>query len=251
MITVCVVDDEPIACRKIQTLLKEDAEVEIVQVCKNGEEAVAAIRKHLPDLIFLDVQMPGLDGFEVLESLQDLHRMPYVVFVTAYDRYAIRAFDVHALDYLLKPFDKSRFSEALKRAKDQIRYRRETSYSKDLSALLEEIKMQPRTLGRLVINNRVLKTDEIDWIEAQGKYALIHTKGDSHMVREAMSAFEEKLDSNQFVRIHKSAIVNVDRIEHIQPLFHGDYRVILRNGTSLTATRKYRHKLNALFGKPL
>lgn len=251
MISVCVIDDEPIACRKIVALLKEDPEMDVLQICKNGQEAAEAIRKLHPDLIFLDVQMPGLDGFEVLESVKDAERIPYVVFVTAYDRYAIRAFDVHALDYLLKPFDKKRFAEAIKRAKDQIRFRREGSYQHDLFALLKEIQTQPRTLGRLVVNNRVMKTDEIDWIEAQGKYALIHSGGDSHLVREAMNAFELKLDPKQFVRIHKSAIVNIDRIRHIQALFHGDYRVILHDGTSLTATRRYRSRLTELFGKPL
>jgi two-component system, LytTR family, response regulator len=251
VIRVCVIDDEPIACRKIQSLLKDYPEIEIVQVCKNGEEASESIRRLLPDLIFLDVQMPGLDGFEVLESLKGLNSLPYVIFVTAYDRYAIRAFEVHALDYLLKPFDKKRFADALNHAKDQILQHRGGIHNRDLFALLNEIKAQPRVMERLVVNNRILKAEEIDWIEAQGKYAMIHAKQDSHLVREGMSNFENELDPRKFVRIHKSTIVNVDRIERIQPLFHGEYRVILRNGTVLTASRRYRRKLDELLGRRL
>jgi two-component system LytT family response regulator len=251
LIRVCVIDDEPIACRKIVGLLKDDPEIEIVQVCGNGDEASEAIQKHLPDLIFLDVQMPSMDGFEVLESVQHLDEMPYVIFVTAYDRYAIRAFEVHALDYLLKPFDKKRFLDALKRAKSQILQKTNKSYSSDLQALLKEARLHPPSLERLVINNRVLRTDEIDWIEAQGKYASIHTRQDSHLVREGMNSFEAELDPKKFVRIHKSTIVNIDRIERIQPMFHGDYRIILRNGTVLTVSRRYRQRLDELFGKHL
>lgn len=251
VIRVCVIDDEPIACRKIQGLLKDDPQIEIIQVCRNGEEASEAIRKLQPDLIFLDVQMPHMDGFEVLESINDMASMPHVIFVTAYDRYAIRAFEVHAIDYLLKPFDKKRFADSLKRAKAQILQKSERSYDHDLAALLQEIRTQSRGLERLVIQNRVVKTDEIDWIEAQGKYALIHTKQESHLVREGLSGFEAQLNPKKFLRIHKSTIVNIQRIEHVQPLFHGDYRIILRNGTVLTVTRRYRRKLNELIGKPL
>jgi two-component system LytT family response regulator len=251
VIRVCVIDDEPIACRKILGLLKDDAEVEVIKVCSNGEEASEAVQKLTPDLIFLDVQMPSMDGFEVLASLQHLDQMPYVIFVTAYDRYAIRAFEVHALDYLLKPFDKKRFADALSRAKSQIFQDAGKSYNKDLAALLKEAKLHPQSLERLVINNRVLRTDEIDWIEAQGKYASIHTRQDSHLVREGMNSFEAELDPKKFVRIHKSTIVNIDRIERIQPMFHGDYRIILRNGTVLTVSRRYRQKLDELFGKHL
>jgi two-component system, LytTR family, response regulator len=248
---VCVIDDEPIACRKIQGLLKDDAEVEVIRVCSNGEEASEAIRKLLPDLVFLDVQMPSMDGFEVLDSLQDMENMPYVIFVTAYDRYAIRAFEVHALDYLLKPFDKKRFVDALKRAKTQIAQNATKSNTHDVKGLLEDTKVHPRSLERLVINNRVVRVDEIDWIEAQGKYSSVHTRQDAYLVREGMSSFESELDSKQFVRIHKSTIVNVDRIEHIQPMFHGDYRIILRDGTVLTVSRRYRQKLDEIFGKHL
>lgn len=250
-IRVCVIDDEPIACRKIISLVKDDSQIEIAKVCTNGDQAVEAIRELSPELIFLDVQMPGMNGFEVLESIRDIDRIPYVIFVTAFDRYAVRAFEVHALDYLLKPFDKQRFDEALRRAKTQMQNNKNPNYNRELLSLLNAMKTQPRRLDRLVINNRVLKADEIDWIEAQGKYCMIHRGHDSHLVREEMKDFEAHLDPGKFVRIHKSSIVNVERVERIQPLFHGDARIILQNGAQLTVSRRYRSKLNELFGKPL
>ena len=253
-IRVCIVDDEPIACRRIQRLLKDDTSIEIVKICNNGEHATEAIRKLSPDLIFLDIQMPGMDGFEVLKSLQN-ENMPHVIFVTAYDRYAIQAFEVHALDYLLKPFDTERFEEALSRAKTQIEQDRNRTLNKGLFALLEEMKTPPRYLERLVIkaSGRVffLKTEEIDWIEAQGKYVSIHAGKEEHLVREGMNTLENELDPRKFVRIHKSTIVNVDRIQQLQTWFHGDYRVILHNGTTLTLSRRYRQRLDELLGKPL
>jgi two-component system, LytTR family, response regulator len=249
MIRVCVVDDEPIACRKIQRLLREDPQMEVVAVCKNGEEAAGAIQKLSPDLVFLDVQMPEMDGFEVLKAT-GTDNMPYVIFVTAYDHYAIQAFEVHALDYLLKPFDKKRFQDSLNRAKAQIQLDRQQP---NLEALLKEIK--PSYLERLVIKSRgnvfFLKTDEIDWIEAQGKYELLHTKQGNHLIREGMNKLQAELDPKKFVRIHKSTIVNIDRIERLQPLFHGDFRVFLRNGTTLTISRRYREKLEQLLGRAL
>jgi two-component system LytT family response regulator len=254
IIRVCIVDDEPIACRRIQRLLKDDPSVEIVKICNNGEQAADAIKKLAPDLIFLDIQMPRMDGFEVLKSLQS-ENMPHVIFVTAYDRYAIQAFEVHALDYLLKPFDTERFEEAITRAKAQIQQDRNRTLNKGLYALLEEMKTPPRYLERLVIkaSGRVffLKTEEIDWIEAQGKYVSIHAGKDEHLVREGMNTLENELDPKKFVRIHKSTIVNVDRIQQLQTWFHGDYRVILHNGTTLTLSRRYRQRLDELLGKPL
>jgi len=253
-IRTCVIDDEPIACRKVQRLLREDPEIEVVGVCKNGEEACEAIQKLLPDLIFLDVQMPEMDGFEVLKSLH-VEKMPHVIFVTAYDSYAIQAFEIHALDYLLKPFDRKRLQEALKRGKAQIYQDRDHASKNDLKALLQEIKDHPRYLERLIIKNAgmvyFLKTDEIDWIEAQGKYEMVHAGASTHLIREGMGKLESELDPRKFVRIHKSTIVNVDRIDRLQPLFHADFRVFLRNGTTLTISRRYREKLEALLGKNL
>ena len=253
-IRVCVIDDEPIACRKVQRLLKDDPEIEVISICSNGEEARNAIQTLLPDLIFLDIQMPEMDGFEVLRSIKT-EKLPYVIFITAYDSYAIQAFRVHALDYLLKPFDKKEFLEALKRAKIQVNRDKHKSGNSDLKKLLRELGARPAYSERLVIKSYgkifFLKVDEIDWIEAQGKYELIHAGKQTHMIREGMSKLETELDPKKFVRIHKSTIVNVDRIQHLQPLFHSDFRAILHNGTALTISRRYREKLEELLGRPL
>ncbi len=254
LIRVCIIDDEPIACRRIERLLKEDPEIEIIKVCNDGEDAVESIRTLHPDLIFLDIQMPEMDGFEVLQSL-DSSNMPRVIFVTAFDRYAIQAFEVHALDYLLKPFDKKRFQEALERGKAQVSQDHEGSSNRELVALLKELKVHQHYLDRLIIKSKgrvsFLKTDEIDWIEAQGKYVMIHAGQESHLIRDAMNNLESELDPKKFVRIHKSAIVNIDQIKELQPLFHGDFRVILRNSTELTISRRYREKVDELLGKAL
>ena len=249
----CIIDDEPIACRKVQRLLNEDREIELVGLCTNGEDALETIRKLLPDLIFLDIQMPVMDGFELLESL-DVEKMPYVIFVTAYDEYAIRAFEVHALDYLLKPFDKKRFLEALRHAKSQIG--RAAHFDKNnFEMLLKEAAIRPRFLDRLVIKTDgkiiLLKTELIDWIEARGKYEFVHAGEQSHLIREGMNHLEARLDPMKFVRIHKSTIVNVDKIHHLEPLFHSGFRLTLRNGTKLTISRRYRAKLEHLLGKSL
>lgn len=253
-IRVMIVDDEPIACRRIQRLLKAEPEVEIVKTANNGRDAVEGIQKLNPDLLFLDIQMPGMDGFEVVKALDPEH-LPHIVFVTAYDRYAIRAFEVHALDYLLKPFDEDRFKDALSRAKTQVMKDRNKLINRGLLSLLEEMKPASKYLERLVVktSGRVffLKTEEIDWIEAQGKYVNIHVRKDAHLVREGMNSLESSLNPRKFVRIHKSSIVNIDHIAQLQPWFHGDYRVILRDGTTLTLSRRFRQNLDQLLGKPL
>lgn len=253
-IRVMIVDDEPIACRRVQRLLKTEPDVEIVKVASNGRDAIESIQKLSPDLVFLDIQMPGMDGFEVLKSL-DPENLPQIVFVTAYDRYAIRAFDVHALDYLLKPFDQDRFKEALERAKSQVMKDRSKILNRGLLSLLQEIKPASKYLERLVVktSGRVffLKTEEIDWIEAQGKYVNIHVRKEAHLVREGMNSLESSLNPRKFVRIHKSSIVNIDQIAQLQPWFHGDYRVILRDGIILTLSRRFRQNLDQLLGKPL
>jgi two-component system LytT family response regulator len=253
-IRVCIIDDEPIACRRIERLLKDDPEIEIIKACTDGEDAVTTIRALHPDLIFLDIQMPEMNGFEVLTSLNPTE-MPRVIFVTAYDRYAIQAFEVHALDYLLKPFDKKRFQAALKRGKAQVFQDQEGASNRELVALLKELKAQPHYLERLIIKSKgrvsFLKTEEIDWIEAQGKYVMIHAGEESHLIRDAMNNLELELDPKKFVRIHKSAIVNVDQIKELKPLFHGDFRVTLRDSTELTISRRYREKVDELLGKAL
>jgi two-component system LytT family response regulator len=253
-IKVLLVDDEPLARRVISEMLKDDAEVEIIGECINGQEALEKIRAHAPDLLFLDVQMPLMSGFELLEALAS-EKMPHVIFVTAYDQYAVRAFDVHAVDYLLKPFDNERFATALARAKEHIRAERKGELDQHILALLDELKAESKYLERLIIKNggRVsfIDVDDIDWIEAEGNYVSIHIGKKSHLLRETFSHLEAQLDPKKFRRIHRSAIVRLDRIRELQPLFHGEYRVILDCGAQLTLSRNYRDNLQAILGKLL
>src|SRR5262245_21424239 len=253
-ITALIADDEALARKFIRRILKDDHDVEIVGECSNGKEAVAMIRKQSPDLVFLDVQMPELDGFAVLESIHT-DPLPEIIFATAYEQYAIRAFELHALDYLLKPFDQARFKDAVKHAKERLRSERQKEGRMQISALLESIKNKPRYLDRLVIKagGRItfLSTHEVNWIEADDKYVHLHTGKISPMVRQTLSAMETQLDPGKFKRIHRSAIVNVERIKELQPLFSGEYSLLLEDGTKLTLSRNYKDKLFELLGKPL
>ncbi|HZS06976.1 MAG TPA: LytTR family transcriptional regulator DNA-binding domain-containing protein [Blastocatellia bacterium] len=253
-ISAVIIDDEPLGRTVIREMLRGDAEIAIVGECANGHEAVEAIDDKHPDLIFLDVQMPEVDGFDVLTAL-DARRLPVVIFVTAYDQYAVRAFEVHAVDYLLKPFDRERFDKALQRAKSYIRLERNGEVNERILALLEEQKAKTKYLERLVVKagGRVffLKTDEIDWIEAEGNYVCLHVRKESYLLRETISGLEAQLDPKKFPRIHRSQIVNIDRIQELRPWSHGEYHVILHNGTELTLSRSYRERLHELLGKTL
>src|SRR6266545_303466 len=217
-IRALIIDDEPLARERIVDMLVGDAEVEIIGECGDGLAAVAAIEAHKPDLAFLDVQIPELDGFGLLEAIE---QTPVIIFVTAYDQYALRAFEVHALDYLLKPFDRERFDKALRRAKHQIERERAGTMNRELVALLADLKSRPKPLERLVIKagGRVffLRVDEIDWIEAAANYVRLHVGSETHLLRETMNALEGRLDAEQFVRIHRSTIVHLDRIQELQP----------------------------------
>jgi two-component system, LytTR family, response regulator len=253
-IKALIADDEALARKFIRRMLKDDHDVEIVGECSNGKEAVAMIRKQNPDVVFLDVQMPEMDGFAVLESIRT-DRLPEIIFATAYEQYAIRAFELHALDYLLKPFDQARFKDAIKHAKERLCSERHKEGRVQISALLESIRNKPRYLDRLVIKagGRItfLSTDEINWIEADDKYVHLHTDKISPMVRQTLNAMETQLDPKKFRRIHRSAIVNVGRIKELQPLFNGEYSILLEDGTKLTLSRNYKDKLFDLLGKPL
>jgi two-component system LytT family response regulator len=250
-IRALIVDDEPLARQRICTLLEAEPDVQIVGECTDGRQAVAAIEKLRPDLMFLDVQMPALDGFGVLDAV-DTDDLPIVIFVTAYDSYAIRAFEVHALDYLLKPFDRERFRKALERAREQFARQQNAGSRKQLRELLHDVKAERKPLERLVIKTagRVffLRADEIDWIEAAGNYLRLHVGSETHLLRETMNSVETRLDADKFMRIHRSTIVNIERIKELQPWFHGDYVVILRNGTQLPLSRSYRQKMHELLG---
>jgi len=254
-IKTLIVDDEPLARRNLRVLLERDPQIEIMDECRNGREAVKAINTLSPDLIFLDIQMPEMDGFDVLARVGPAH-IQGIIFVTAFDQYALKAFDVHALDYLLKPFDDERFARALERAKSQIAAREINQLSERLLALLEaretERKGSSREstyLTRLMIkaSSRVmlLKVDEIDFIEADGNYAKLHTGRKTHLLREKMNDLEGRLDPAKFVRIHRSIIVNLERIKEMHPHFNGDYVVVLEDGRQLKLSRTRREQLEA------
>jgi two-component system LytT family response regulator len=251
-IRVLLVDDEPLAREMLREMLQGDDDVEIVGESCNGREALEAIHTLEPDLIFLDVQMPEVGGFEVLAALGK-EKAPYVIFVTAYDQYAVRAFEVQALDYLLKPFDQERFDASWNRAKAQLKRDRNGGMDQRIITLLEELKAGNKYLERLVIKaaGRIyfLETNEIDWIEAEGNYVSVHSAKKSHLLRETISSLESQLDPKKFVRIHRSSIVRLDYIQELQPWFHGEYRVILQDGTQLTLSRNHRDKLQEALGK--
>jgi len=244
-----IIDDEALARERLRQLLQTEPEIEIVGECADGRTAIDTIQRQSPDLIFLDIQMPELDGFAVLNAIQK-DPMPVVVFVTAYDKFALKAFEVHAVDYLLKPFDRERFQTALRHALDQVKHRGEKGLAERQSATLAELKPPSTMPERLPVKSggRVVfvRTADIDWVEAAHNYIVLHVGKESHLMRETMSAFEERLAPEKFVRISRSTIVNIDRIKELQPLFYGEYSVTLHNGTRLTLSRRYRDTLQRL-----
>ena len=255
-IRALIVDDEPLARSNLRVLLKDDPDIGSIKECGSGQEAVRAIAAQSPDLLFLDIQMPEMNGFDVLERI-DTNRIPAIVFVTAFDQYALRAFEVHALDYLLKPFDDARFEKALRQAKSQIEQREINELSRKLFALLEDRDKPPepdqgktKHLTRMMIKSasRVffLKTDEIDWIGADDYYVKLHVGRKTHLLRETMSELETKLDPEKFLRIHRSTIVNVERIKELHPHFNGEWIILLHDGTELKLSRSRREQVQAM-----
>jgi two-component system LytT family response regulator len=244
---VLIVDDERLSRRRIRRLLTLEPDCEVIGECANGAEAVSTLSNSSPDILFLDVQMPELDGFEVIRALNEVR--PLIIFTSAYDDYALRAFEVHAFDYLLKPFDGRRFRESLHRAKARIAQERSGSPDRRFAELFETLSKPRRSPDRIAVRNNgrvvFVKLEDIDWIEASDNYVCLHCGRETHVVRETMSELESLLDSSQFLRVHRSAIVNLDRIRELQPWFRGDYRVILRDGTELTLTKNHREKLES------
>jgi two-component system, LytTR family, response regulator len=257
-IRALLVDDEPLALRKLRRLLAGERDIDVVAECSEGREAATAIREHAPDLVFLDIQIPELDGFQVLDTLSP-DELPVIVFVTAYDQYALRAFDAHALDYLLKPVARERFRETLERARDRVRERRAAGVVDDrLLALHAERQAgaaPQRYLTRIAVKSAgrayFVRTAEIDWIEAADNYVRIHASGTSHLVRETLRTLEAKLDPRAFLRVHRSAIANVDAIRELQPWFHGDHIMILRSGARLTCSRRYDERLRQMLANDI
>ena len=251
---VLIVDDEAPARAKVRRYLGEYDEVEIVGEAENGTEAVERIAELHPDLVFLDVQMPELDGFGVLEALEG-EPLPVVVFVTAYDEYAIRAFDVHAVDYLLKPFDEDRFRVALGRARSRLGERRTETLDQRLEAVLAELRAREQYADRLLVKSdgrvTVVQVEDVDWIEAADNYARVHTARGRYLVREPIKTLERKLNPRHFARVHRSAIVNLARVRELQPMFGGEYVIILSTGAKLTLSRGYRDAFRDRLGSEL
>lgn len=252
---VIIVDDEELARRGIRTRLERRGDVDIVAECSNAREAIEAIRRAAPDVVFLDVQMPGKTGFEVVESI-GWDVFPHVIFITAHDRYAIQAFEVNALDYLLKPIDDERFDVALQRARESLARDRDSDFGRRLSSVFSQLpggasgtrhknrsdRLVVRSGGRVVF----VKTAEIDWVEASGDYVTLHVGKKSWLLRETISEIERKLEAAGFTRIHRSTIVNLERVAEMRALDNGEYRVFLRDGTELKLSRNYRHALQRL-----
>lgn len=254
-INVIIVDDEALARQRLINLIKPHPDLKIVAECKNGFEALEAIEKLQPELVFLDVQMPEMNGFEVLTRL-DSATLPVVIFVTAFDDYAVKAFEIHALDYLLKPFDRERFDSALMRARAQVERERGGDLSRRLISLLQHnTGKTPQYTERISVKKGesylFLRTDEIDWIEAEANYIRIHVGKESYLMRCTISSMEKSLDPAKFIRIHRSTIVKIDSIKEIYPWIQvGEYALSLKSGQQLTISRGYREQFVKLFEGP-
>ena len=244
-----IADDEPIAREALRSLLKQEQDVEIVGLSGSGREAADAINELAPDLVFLDIHMPELNGFEVLKEIRG-PTMPAVIFVTANEEFAAQAFDVHAMDYLVKPCRRERLQQALQRVRERISRDQNAQLHEKIEALMASLRPEPKSAERIAIKSggRIvfLRLADIDWIEAADNYVNLHVGQESHLFRETMNGLEARLSSKRFVRISRSAMVNIEQIKELQPMFHGEYGVVLRNGMRLTLTRGYREKMREL-----
>ncbi|HEX6695114.1 MAG TPA: LytTR family DNA-binding domain-containing protein [Longimicrobiales bacterium] len=251
-IRAVIVDDEPLARLRISDLLAAADDVDVIAQCANGEEAIRVIVDTNPDLLFLDVQMPEIDGFDVLQAV-GVGSVPVVIFVTAYDQFALRAFEANALDYLLKPYDDERFNAALQRARARIRLQQKDDVDRRLLALLRDARGDRGYLQRLVVpsgqRSVFIRVEQIDWIEAERNYVRLHVGGQSYLLRENVSRIAAALDPAMFCQIHRSTIVNIDRIQEVESLSNAEYLVVLQDGTKLSSGRKYRGNLHSIMGK--
>lgn len=241
-IKALIVDDEPLARDRIREMLKDHPDVEVIAEARNGQEAIDSVAKQNPDLVFLDVQMPDLNGFDVLQNL-DVERLPVIIFVTAYDQYALRAFDVHAVDYLTKPFDRERFAEAVEQAKLFMKGAKEPDTARILS-MLQELRAGASYLERFAIKNGetvfFVRAEDVDAIEAQGNYVRLSLASSSHLLRDTLNNIESQINPRMFVRIHRRTIVNIDRVKEVQTWARGEYRIVLSTGAHYTLSRGYR-----------
>ena len=271
VIRAIIVDDEPLARRGIRARLERTGGYTIVAECGSGRDAITAIREHDPAVVFLDVQMPGIDGFGVIDEV-GADRMPVVIFVTAYDNHALKAFEAHAFDYLLKPIDDDRFATTVERVRRRVIEREESEVARRLAALMHDLRpaldaaeqgharradtpdatVSAGPVNRIVVRDRdrVLLIDvaDVDWIGADGDYVRVHANGKSHLIRDTMAAMEDRLDRSTFVRIHRSTIVNTSRIRELRPYSSREFAVILRDGTRLRLSRRYRERVRPYFG---
>jgi two-component system LytT family response regulator len=254
-IRVMIIDDERPARLKVRRFLASEEDFEIIGEAGTGLEAVRAIEQKHPDLVFLDVQMPGLDGFGVIDAVK-IQPLPRVVFITAYDHFALKAFEVHALDYLLKPFDQQRFKQVLDHLRQQLRRsgeQEQNELTEKLNRLLEELNNRPKYIERLLVNAGekalLLAVERIEWIEAARNYVTLHCGGQSYLLRGTIEGLSQKLDPSKFIRANRSQIVNVESIKELHPWFHGEYRIILRDGTEISWSRRYLDRHSNLFLK--
>lgn len=245
-IKTLIVEDDPLAMKRIESLLHQDAGIEITGCCRDGEAAVAAIASQKPGLVFLDVQLPKMDGFEVLRTIDPRH-LPQIIFTTAYDRYALKAFEHHAVDFLLKPFTDQRFFRALATAKERIQGSAGGNISDHVRSLLDFLKREEVFLKRILIKTdahiHIVPVEDIQWFEADGYYIKIFSLTESYKLRKTMKEIEQKLDPKVFLRIHRSYIINMGCIKEIQEWFKGDYLVILKSGKKLTISKNYYPKV--------
>ncbi len=252
---ILIIDDEPLARRIIRRQLKSEPLVKTLIEAQNGDEALEIIKQIAPDIIYLDIQMPGCNGFEMLEKLRqsNLTALPVIIFVTAYDEYALKAFEFHALDYLLKPFDRDRFNRSFELAVKQVSAETQNDYQRKLSQLIENLKSPNEYLEWVSVKKddaiSLFKIDEIRWIEAQGNYVLLNFSDTKHLLREKMDALEAKLDTAKFIRIHRSAIVNINFINEIEVWGRGEHKIVMTGGKTFGVSRHYRSNFDEFFNK--
>lgn len=246
LLQVLIADDETLSRHRLRRLLGRDPELSIAGECGSGQECLDFLASQRADLVFLDVQMPGMDGFAVIDAV-GRERMPSIIFVTAYDQFALRAFEVHALDYLLKPFEEKRLAESVRRAKSYIMGRKAETDQEGLRRVLQAAQPAARYPDRFAVKHAqkliIIRAEQVDWIQAADNYVTLHCGHEIHTLRETMNSLERTLDPAKFLRIHRSAIVNLDRVKALQPWFRGDYRVLLTNGVQLTLSKSYRQAL--------
>ena len=258
-IRTIIIDDESLAREKIRTFLKRETDIEIVGECRNSTEALSSIIDLKPDLIFLDIKMPGMNAFEMLENLK-VKKLPEIIFTTAFDKYAIKAFEVHAIDYILKPFDRERFINTLNRARVHLENKEIGNSNKRILEALNDLKekktdksehQNEKYTDRIVVkaNGRIyfIKAIEIEWFEASGNYLKVFASGNSHLIRETLSNIEKKLDPEKFLRIQRSVIINLDFLKELKIWFHNEYLVYMKNGTKFTSGRSYKNNLDKIF----